>query len=50
MLLLIMVVLLLLALFGGGWGARRYGAAGFAPLGILIVLLLIFWLSGDLVV
>lgn len=50
MLLLIIVVLLLIALFGGGWGYNRYGAAGFSPLAILVIILVVLWLSGNLVI
>lgn len=48
MLLLIFVVLLVLALAGGGWGYSRYGYAGWSPAGLIIVVLLIFWLTGHL--
>jgi hypothetical protein len=40
----------LLALAGGGWGYGRYGAVSLSPLAIIVILLIILWLSGNLVV
>jgi hypothetical protein len=37
-----------LALAGGGWGYGRYGPASLSPLGIIIIILLILWLTGNL--
>jgi hypothetical protein len=48
MLLMILVVLLVLALAGGGWGHSRYGYAGWSPAGIVVLVLVIFWLTGNL--
>lgn len=48
MLLTILVILLLLALFGGGWGYSRYGGLSWSPLGLLLIILLILFLSGSL--
>lgn len=45
---LILLVVLLLALGGGGWGYSRYGYAGFSPAGILLLVLLAMWFTGNL--
>jgi hypothetical protein len=46
MILVLLIVIILLA--GGGFGYSRYGLAGFSPLGIIILVLLILWLTGNL--
>ncbi len=46
--LFILIVLIALALGGGGWGHSRYGYAGWSPAGLLIVLLLVLWFTGNL--
>jgi hypothetical protein len=48
MLTILLVVLLVLAIGGGGWGHSRYGAAGWSPAGILVVLALILFFTGNL--
>ena len=48
MLLIFLIVLLLLALGGGRWGHSRYGAAGWSPAGIVILILVIFMVTGHL--
>lgn len=48
MLILLFLVLLLLALGGGGWGYSRYGYVGFSPAALIVVLLLVFWMTGNL--
>jgi hypothetical protein len=48
MLMLILIVLLVLALGGGGWGYSRYGYAGWSPAGLIIVLFLVLWATGNL--
>jgi hypothetical protein len=48
MLMIIPIVLLILALGGGGWGHSRYGAVGWSPAGIILVVLLIMALTGRL--
>lgn len=48
MLLTILLVILVLSLLGGGWGYPRYGAWGFSPLGLVLVVLLILYLTGGL--
>ncbi len=48
MLLMIFLVLMVLALAGGGWGHSRYGYAGWSPAGIILLVFLVFWLTGNL--
>jgi hypothetical protein len=48
MLFMIFVVLLVLALAGGGWGHSRYGYAGWSPAGILVLLFVVLWFTGNL--
>jgi hypothetical protein len=49
MLLTVLVVLLLLALLGGGLGSSRgWGYAGWSPLGLLVVIVVILALTGNL--
>jgi hypothetical protein len=48
MLLMIFLVLMVLALAGGGWGHSRYGYAGWSPAGIILLVILVFWLTGNL--
>lgn len=48
MLLILLIVLLVLALGGGGWGYSRYGLAGWSPAGLIVVLLLVLWFTGNL--
>ena len=43
----ILFILLVLALVGGGVGHSRYGYAGWSPAGILIVILLVMFLTGN---
>ena len=44
----ILIVLLLVALIGGGVGHSRVGYAGWSPAGLLVLVLLIMWLTGNL--
>jgi Protein of unknown function (DUF3309) len=46
--LIVFVVLLLLALAGGGWGHSRYGYAGWSPAGLIILVLVVMWFTGNL--
>lgn len=46
MLLVILIVLFVLAVGGGGWGHSRYGYVGWSPAGIMLLVLLGFWLTG----
>ncbi len=48
MLLIIMLVLLVLALGGGGWGHSRFGAVGWTPAGLIILVLVLLFFTGNL--
>jgi hypothetical protein len=43
----ILFILLILALIGGGLGHSRYGYAGWSPAGILVVILLVMFFTGN---
>jgi hypothetical protein len=47
-LLLILIILAVLAIMGGGWGyySPRWGYASFSPLGLIILLIIIFAVLG----
>jgi len=42
----LLLILLVFAVVGGGLGQGRFGYAGWSPAGILLVVLLVFWLMG----
>ncbi|MCC6596906.1 MAG: DUF3309 family protein [Rhodanobacteraceae bacterium] len=45
----ILLVILVIALLFGGFGhARDWGPLGWSPLGVVVLVLLIFWLTGHL--
>ena len=48
MLLYLVLALLLLSLAGGAWGQSRYGYVGWSPAGILLVVVVILYLTGNL--
>ena len=48
MLMIVLVVLLVLTLGGGGWGHSRYGYASWSPLGLVALVLLIMYFTGNL--
>ena len=48
MLTIILILLLVLALGGGGWGHSRWGYAGWSPAGVILLVLLLLWLTGNL--
>jgi hypothetical protein len=48
MLMILLLILLVLALFGGPAGYSRYGYASWSPLGIVIVLLILLYFTGNL--
>jgi hypothetical protein len=48
MLLIILIVVLVLALGGGGWGHSRYGAAGWSPAVIILLILAVLYFTGNL--
>ncbi len=45
---IILIVLLVLSIGGGGWGHSRYGAVGWSPAGLILLVLLIMLLTGNL--
>jgi hypothetical protein len=47
MLTLLIILLVISAVFGG-WGHSRFGYTGWSPLGIVLVLFVILWLTGSL--
>lgn len=48
MLTIILIVLIILAVGGGGWGHSRYGAIGWSPLGLILLVALVLWFTGAL--
>ncbi|MBZ0120916.1 MAG: DUF3309 family protein [Sandaracinaceae bacterium] len=48
MLLIILLVVLVLAVAGGGWGRRRYGYYSWSPVGIILVIAVVLYLTGNL--
>jgi hypothetical protein len=46
--LVLLIVLIVIAAAGGVLGRGKAGLAGFTPLGLLLVILLILWLTGAL--
>jgi hypothetical protein len=51
MLLTILVILLVLALVGGVFGGSRgWGYYGWSPVGLILIILLVLWLTGALAV
>jgi hypothetical protein len=48
MLFTIIVVLLILALVGGGFGQSRFGYAGWSPAGIILLVMVVLWFTGNL--
>lgn len=49
MLLTILIVLFVLALVGGGFGHSRYGYAGWSPAGVLLIVVLIVFFTGNFI-
>ena len=47
-LVLILVVLLVFAIGGGSWGHARYGYAGWSPAGLIVLLAVILYFTGNL--
>jgi len=44
----LLVVLLIISAVFGGWGHSRFGYTGWSPLGIVLVVLVILWATGNL--
>lgn len=45
---IVLLVLLVLALGGGGLGYSHFGYVGWSPAGLILLVLLIMWLTGNL--
>jgi hypothetical protein len=48
MLVTMLIVLLALGLAGVSWGYSSFGYASLSPLGIILIVVLVLWLSGHL--
>lgn len=48
MMMIILLVLVVMAVGGGGWGHSRYGAASWSPLGLVALLLVVLYFTGNL--
>jgi hypothetical protein len=48
MLFIILIVLFAMALAGGVWGHTRYGYAGWSPAGIILLVAVVLWFTGNL--
>ena len=48
MLTILLLVFLVLAIGGAGWGHSRYGYAGWSPVGVILAIFLVLWLTGNL--
>ena len=48
MLTLLLIILLILLLAGGGWGYGRSGHASLSPAGLVLLVPLVLWLTGNL--
>jgi len=44
----LLLILLVLFLVGGFWGRARFGLAGFSPVGLLVIVLVILYFTGHL--
>jgi hypothetical protein len=48
MLTIILLVILVFALAGGGYGHSRVGYVGWSPAGLVVILLVVLWATGNL--
>ena len=48
MLMILLIVLLVLALGGGGFAHSRFGAAGWSPAGLILLVLRVMFFTGSL--
>lgn len=48
MLIMILAVLLVLSLAAGGWGHSRYGYVGWSPAGLILLVAVVLWFTGNL--
>ncbi len=44
----LVLILLVVAIGGGGWGYGRWGARGFFPLGLILLIIFVLWATGHL--
>ncbi len=47
MLMILLIVLLVLALGGGGFGHKRFGAVGWSPAAIILIIFLALYFTGS---
>ena len=48
MLMILLVVFFVVALGGGGWGHSRYGYVGWSPAGLILLVAVVLYFSGNL--
>lgn len=48
MLMIILLVFLVFAIGGGSWGHSRYGYAGWSPAGIIVLIAVVLFFTGNL--
>jgi len=48
MLMTVLMILLVLAVLGAAFGHSRFGAVGWSPVGLLVVVLVVMWFTGSL--
>jgi hypothetical protein len=48
MLMIILLVFLVFAIGGAGWGHSRYGYAGWSPAGLILLVVVVLWFTGQL--
>jgi len=48
MLLIVLFVVFVFALAGGGWAHSRYGYVGWSPAGLVFLVLIGLWMTGNL--
>ena len=48
MLMLILLVVLVLSIGGGAWGHSRYGYAGWSPAGLIVLVVVLLYFTGNL--
>lgn len=44
----LLIILLIIAVLFGGFGYTRFGNYGWSPLGIILVVIFILWLTGNI--
>ena len=48
MLLTILVIVLVLAIAGAGFGHSRFGFAGWSPVGVVLLVVMVLWFTGHM--